>query len=194
MVQPAGNRFKKPGTWFKKEDWKGQGERLIEKIIQKSRTRGSAESPFSLLSKVEENQITAVERNISKLGFDCGARAIYLAKKGKFNASNIPALLGLFRQYASNGLNQITYTNATGFQYPWQDFRKIREKMVKRKMFDAYKRRSFFYVPYKRKPFVLNAEELATIYHFPGGVAETPTFGRIESKKSEPPVNLPGTE
>jgi hypothetical protein len=46
-------------------------------------------------------------------------------------------------------------------------------------------------MPYQRTPFVLNTEELATIYHFPGRVAETPTFGRIEAKKGEPPSNLP---
>ena len=39
----------------------------------------------------------------------------------------------------------------------------------------AYKRRSFFYTPFKTKPIVLNTEELATIYHFPGSmVAATP--------------------
>jgi len=39
--------------------------------------------------------------------------------------------------------------------------------------------------------FVLNTEELATIYHFPGQVASTPSLKRIPSKKAEPPVNLP---
>ena len=43
----------------------------------------------------------------------------------------------------------------------------------------------------ERTPLVLNSEELATIYHFPGQVAETPTFKRIESKRAEPPQNLP---
>ena len=58
-------------------------------------------------------------------------------------------------------------------------------------MFESYRLRSYFHPPHKRKHFVLNAEELATIYHFPGGVAQTPTFGRIESRKAEPPMNLP---
>jgi hypothetical protein len=39
--------------------------------------------------------------------------------------------------------------------------------------------------------FVLNAEELATIYHFPSRAFAAPKFGRVESVKSEPPTNLP---
>jgi hypothetical protein len=58
-------------------------------------------------------------------------------------------------------------------------------------MLRAYVDRGYFYPPYYGKYYVLTAEELATIYHFPGRVSTTPTFKRIESKKSEPPVNLP---
>ena len=41
------------------------------------------------------------------------------------------------------------------------------------------------------KAFILSTEELATIFHLPGRVVETPSFTRIESKKAEPPTNLP---
>ncbi len=37
----------------------------------------------------------------------------------------------------------------------------------------------------------MTVEELATIFHFPGKVATTPTLGRIPSKRAEPPSNLP---
>jgi hypothetical protein len=37
----------------------------------------------------------------------------------------------------------------------------------------------------------LNLEELATIWHFPGAVAGTPTLPRIDSNKGVAPVNLP---
>jgi hypothetical protein len=39
--------------------------------------------------------------------------------------------------------------------------------------------------------FILNTEELATLYHFPGQVAATPSFKRISSTKAEAPTNLP---
>lgn len=38
---------------------------------------------------------------------------------------------------------------------------------------------------------ILNLEELATLYHFPGEVAATPTLPRIDSVKSASPSNLP---
>ena len=58
-------------------------------------------------------------------------------------------------------------------------------------MLDAYKRRSYFFKPHKTPHFVLNAEELATLFHFPGQVAAAPTLTRIGSKKMEAPANLP---
>jgi hypothetical protein len=58
-------------------------------------------------------------------------------------------------------------------------------------MFDAYRRRGYFYPPYVKKQMVLTTEEIATIYHFPGKMAATPSLPKIESKRSEPPTNLP---
>jgi hypothetical protein len=42
-----------------------------------------------------------------------------------------------------------------------------------------------------RPTFTLNAEELATIYHFPGQVLNAPRVGRVEAQKSDAPNNLP---
>lgn len=39
--------------------------------------------------------------------------------------------------------------------------------------------------------FTLNIEELATLYHFPGEVAATPSIPRIDSVKGSSPSNLP---
>jgi len=177
--------------YFGKRDWKEEGYDIIEEIIKKGRKRSGKEDGLPLLTKIDEGKIAAIERSVSKLGFDCGIRGIYLAREGAFNPSHIKGLIGAFRQYNSNELNGFRPNNVTGFDYAWQDFKDIRVNKKKRKIFDAYKRRSYFHIPYPRKPFVLNLEELATIYHFPGGVAETPTFGRISSRKAEPPPNLP---
>ncbi len=194
LIKTPEKRYKKPGTWFGKRDWKAVGTELVEKIIKDARKRtaapGSSPTGPVLLSKLEEGQIAALDRSLSKLGFDCGIRGIYLGKGSAFKDSRIDGLAGIFRQF-SGGSNYFEGTRPTKFNYPWQDYKGIRKFRLKKKMFSAYKRRQYFYPPHKRVPFVLTVEELATIYHFPGDVAETPTFGRIESRKGEPPAYLP---
>lgn len=45
--------------------------------------------------------------------------------------------------------------------------------------------------PHAKGVFVLNTEELATLFHLPGLVATVPTLPRIDSRKAVAPVNLP---
>lgn len=189
LIQATGDRFKTPGTFFRRDDWKEEGRRIVKDLQQKG--MNGEEGDKSRATKRGQEIISAIEKSLSKPGFDCGIRALYLAKREKFDPANIAGITGAFRQYNSADLNGFRPTNTTGFSYPWQDFRDIRLNKKKKLLFDAYVRRSYFYSPYKSIPFVLNTEELATIYHFPGGVAETPTFARIESRKGEPPPNLP---
>lgn len=192
-VQAARDRFHKPGTWFGKQNWKKEGEALVKKLskVDEPAPPGGFSAGMFKLTEGEREVIKAIDRSIGKLGFDCGIRAIYLAKGSAFRAGNIKGLAGLLRPFNTNNLNGFKPTHATAYDFPWEDWNKVRETTLKKKMFDAYKRRSYFYPPHKRKPITLSSEELATIYHLPGGVTQTPTFGRIESRKGEPPTNLP---
>ncbi len=192
IVQAASKRYKKKdGT---KGDWRDEGNAVIDDITKrKEKTpEGAPSFKMFMMTKGDQDVIAALERSMSKLGFDCGIRALYLSKRDKFNASNIRALGGLLRPFTSNNLNGFKISTATfGWDFWWQDYKEIRLNAKRKKIFEAYKYRSWFHLPRKLVPFVLNTEELATIYHFPGGVAQTPTFGRIPSRKSEAPVNLP---
>lgn len=192
-VQAARDRFQKPGTWFGKQNWRKEGEALVKKLSKADEPApaGGFSAGMFKLTEGEREVIKAIERSIGKLGFDCGIRAIYLAKGDAFRSGNIKGLAGLLRPFNTNHLNGFKPARATSYDFPWEDWDKVRETKLKKKMFDAYKRRSYFYPPYKRKPITLSSEELATIYHLPGGVTQTPTFGRIESRKGEPPTNLP---
>lgn len=194
-VMSTMKRFKKPGAWFGKQDWREAGQALINKLMKRDKLKElgpAATLADALLSPGEREVVAAVERSVSKIGFDCGMRAVYLAKKGSYDAARVVGLVNSVQQYSSLHLNGFNIVNPTRLNYPyWQDFRGRRLEWMKRRMFNAYRRRSWFHPPYKRKPFVLNGEELATIYHFPGQVAATPTLKKIESKKGEPPVDLP---
>ncbi len=195
LVQSASKRYKKNDG--SKGDWKDEGKAIIEKISgrgekKKKEEEGNDKFKMLMLTKGEAEVISAIERSMGKLGFDCGIRVLYLVKKDQFNSSNIKALGGILRPFTSGNMNGFKPGLFTaGFDFPWQDFKGIRLTKYRKEQFEAYKQRSWFYLPRKLKPFVLTSEELATIYHFPGGVAQTPTFGRIPSRKAEAPINLP---
>jgi len=190
LVQSASKRYKKADSSI--GTWQDEGKALIERIMKRDQKTDEGFAKLFMTTKGEQDAVAAIERSINKLGFDCGIRAIYLGKKDKADFGHIKALGGLLRPFTSNNLNSFKGGEQTyGWDFPWEDYDKTRLTWKKVDMFEAYKQRSWFHLPRKLKPFVLTTEELATIYHFPGGVAQTPTFGRIPSRKSEAPVNLP---
>lgn len=192
LVETATKRYHTKAG--KKGDWKDEGKDLIDELTKRNDKTPEGMPSFKMMmtTKGENETIAAIERSMGKLGFDVGIRALYLVKKELFHPSHIRALNGLLRPFTTNNLNGFEMMEQTfGWDFPWQDYKNIRLNWKKAEFFEGYKHRAWFHSPRKLKPFVLNTEELATIFHFPGGVAQTPTFGRIPSRKSEAPVNLP---
>ncbi|HEY4514867.1 MAG TPA: hypothetical protein VJJ22_01785 [Candidatus Paceibacterota bacterium] len=194
LVQATKPRYKIPGFWMKKGNWQDEGKDLIMKLTKQDKVREGELNLGSLkLSPGEVEVAKAVEKSLSKLGFDCGIRIIYGAKKEHYDLSHRLALKNLFTQYNTlnlNGFDSIT-TDVDSVLMNLFKLRASKERFLKTTILNAYRLRSYFYAPFKYKPFVLNTEELATIYHFPGGVITTAGLPRIESKKAEPPKNLP---
>lgn len=195
--------LKKVGESKLLDRWKEEAKEEIEKIREKTLSKteddkGGKPNP----TKGQIEVINAIERNVSKLGFDCSGRAIYFANKDVFDGANISGLTSVFKQYSSEGLNGFKPIAVPGFDFPWQDFKGKKLIKLKQKKLNAYKERS----PYNSSKgmglkiikdegpayqFVFSTESLATVYHYPGNVAQTPTFARVLSKKGEPPANLP---
>lgn len=178
----------------KEDSWKDSAKEQIKKIIESTKLEGAAFGRIP--TKGEAEKIAALERSVTKLPFDCGIRAVHISDKDKFNSALNGGISGCLKQYGSLDLNGFKPAGwFTIFDYPWQEWFGAKEKL-KPKVLDEYKMRRYFYSPFMgkkfySKPFVLNTEELATIYHFPGAVAGTPTFERVPSKKAEAPSNLP---
>jgi hypothetical protein len=199
IIRATKKERKKKGTWFKKTGWKEEAHAEIDKLMlrdpETKSTKKLTTAGFQMLTTLSEGEkdiIKAIERSITKPAFDVGIRGIYLAEKENFNPGNIAGLIGIMKQYNSNTLNEFTPTRYVyGFQYPWEDYKGLRQDRQRRRVFDAYRRRSYFHYPYKTQPFVLNTEELATMFHFPGATVQTPTVARVPSKKSEAPSDLP---
>ena len=181
---------KKMSLW-KKMDWKEYANQEIKKIRDSLTDKDHPEYFPRIMSKGEGERIAAMERTTAKPAFNTGIRAIYIADKDKYIGSRKNSLYGAFRHFNSvyNGLKP---TKFDGYDNAWEDFMGIGSRKKKEYYINAYKKRAFFFAPYLEKDnFVMNGEELATLFHFPGAVATTPTFSRIPSKKSEAPANLP---
>lgn len=195
---PSKRMWWNPMTWnATKDNWKDEAMAEVKKIRSANTTKykdpmtGKEQEGFPNLTKGQMEIISSLERSVSKPGFDVGIRTVYIAEKDKFVGPNIPMVLHLLKPFNSPSLNTFRPKDSTSLDYPWQDFRNIRQDKLKRDMIFAYKKRSYFFAPVKEKHMVLNSEELATIFHFPGTVVGTPTLGRLLSKKAEPPANLP---
>ncbi len=186
------------------DEVKKEVEKVRAQAVQKTEGDPTAVK-FPNPTKGQVDIITAIERNAAKVPFDCMIRSIYVTDKDAFNGNNIGGMIGCLRQYNSSYLNGFKPGFKTDISDERKDATRIfpflkssNEKKVfhyRKDIFHAYKLRSFFEWPfrlYKDKPYVLTTEELATIFHFPSGmVTQTPTLGRIGSKKSEAPANLP---
>jgi hypothetical protein len=187
-----------------KPNWKKAAEDEVKKIREEATIDHGDVPGFPNPTKGQIETINAIERSYSKMAFYTMIRGFYLADKDKFNPAYISGYIGAMRQYNSNTLNGLkmkAWTDVSDNFKDWSTIFPFLKKIIARRkakltneMYNAYRLRSFFYPPYqyyKQNPFILNTEELATVYHFPGNVSATPTLTKIASKKSEPPANLP---
>ncbi len=205
LIKKHGKEGLKEFRLFERPDWTKAAENEIKKIREKATPPPKGDFPgFPNPTKGEIEKIAAIERSIGKLSFDTMIRGFYVAKEGNFDPINITGLIGTMKQYNSSTLNGLRMSKWTDSSDTFKDMvtlfpflkksRDARQERLKKRMFSAYKLRSYFYPPYKnhrQNPFILTSEEIATIYHFPGNVSATPTLTKIASKKSEPPANLP---
>jgi len=172
-------------------DWKGLGNKLVDELSKRSvDAKDMSVWTKTILTEQERNLVSAVQRNLGKIGFDVGIRSVYAATEGIKPIVGV-GLNSAFKQFGSDLSNGFKASLQTGFNNPWEDPFGWRVRKQKIRNFKYYCNRSFFYPPAKGKPIGLTTEEIATIYHFPGEVATTPNLARIPSKRGEPPENLP---
>lgn len=188
------------GSFTEISDWAKAASKEIKTYLKTEGmfqpTKEGEEPNLFSLSPAQTDLVKGIENNVKKPGFDTGIRGIYIAEKSKFRPVNAPVLIGLFRPFQSvisNGIVLNADVQMPYFKgYPWEDPKQKLQNEVREFLIEASKRRGFFYPPYNSsKPFILNTEALATLFHIPGSVNQTPTIDRIASKRAEAPANLP---
>ena len=158
-------------------------DKLIPGHIEIEKTEKKPEQ--SQLTSGKQEAIKAAERKMSKLGYECGIRFMYVGPKETFHRAHISGVVGVLKQFALQTVNSFKMNKYTVTVGKWP-FKKQKEYNRKVFLLDKYKNRSL-----PMTPFILNIEELATIYHLPDIGVKSPLLPRVEAKKGEPPVGLP---
>ncbi|HSR89049.1 MAG TPA: hypothetical protein VLK22_01440 [Candidatus Udaeobacter sp.] len=148
------------------------GEAVVKKKEEKA-----APGKVSDLSPGMRDTIVAIEEKISKIGFKAKIRVMYAAEKEAFKPSRcLEGLIGAINQFSYPGRNAIVPVLS-----PKND-------KGKNQFVSAFKKRK---IKIGKNPFILNIEELATLWHFPLPLVKAPLLQKTASKRAEPPINLP---
>ncbi len=188
----------KDGHLSHQPDWKEDARKEIQKIIKNAAERVGVgkddvgKNVNQFLTEVERDTIKAIERSLGKPAFNTAIRVMYIAKKDKFVGERISALTTMWRVFDDSNRNGIGFKWGSTAEWPlFQDPTGAKSRMYREAELDEYKRRTYSNRKSSDTPKEMTTEELATIFHLPGKVASTPTLGRIPSKRSEAPSNLP---
>jgi len=122
------------------------------------------------LSERDKTRISEAEKKATKLGYQVKIRLVYLGEDTVSARQKMQAIVGTFKQYNSTNLN--------GFKVSNSSFKKEDLAPYRQRLFGA-------------NGFILNIEEVASVYHLPHTNVETPNIVWASSKTAEPPAKLP---
>ncbi len=133
-----------------------------------------------------KSTVEAVEQKIAKTGFKTKIRVMYIARKEVYNPDRcVDGVVGAMSQFNSQSRNGIVPYRLTKAFY-W--FKMMRLGWIKTIFAGSFKKRK---TKAGGPQFILNIEELATVWHFPLPSVKAPLVQKTSVKKAEPPMNLP---
>lgn len=210
IIEPAGNAWKEKGIKLVKQiiENKKPAQSSIgvfigsipEKIMQEifniinwnfenTKKEGAKEErPHSVMDLTPgmRSTVEAIEDKISKIGFKTKIRVLYASYKESFNPSRcMDGLVGAMNQFHIIGRNAIVPYAVTQARYAFKEKLTAEKKNV---FLSAYKKRK---LKIGGTSYILNIEELATIWHFPLPFVKTPLVQKASVKRGEPPIDLP---
>jgi len=124
------------------------------------------------LTPIEEQTLQALEQKASKVGFETQIRIVTCAKNKEEAESHLENITSSFAQFNAPELNGLKKAKGKT------------PEIVNQFIFRTFS-------PYRRATMLLNAEELASIYHFPNKGIETPNILWLSAKDAPAPANLP---
>lgn len=151
----------------------------------KEKTRPSLQD----IPEAEKRIAESIDRKASKPSFECFIRVLYLAKRDVFFKPRVTIPINFFLGFNTENLNSFK-PKSTSIKYPPLEDKRLYLKQ--RDVFWHYLNRLFPGYPESKEVYILNTEELASLFHFPSrAMAPASGLERIRAKKGEPPSNLP---
>lgn len=132
------------------------------------------EPPAQRLPPEKEEELKSIQSKLSLNGFETAIRVIGIGESADAALINVNSLIAALKQFSTATLNSFT--------------RSPSEIEVEAVLTD-FKNRAMPAV--RENLFILNTEELASLFHLPNISVETPNIAWVHAKKSEPPIDLP---
>lgn len=158
----------------------------------------SQKNDWMSMTDVEKLRVNLAQAKMGKSGYKVKIRHLYIAPRDKFDKHKRSFFIGAFRTFGSAQTNKlkpdlsrtwtaVDYIISPDLEKPYMDWI---VNYRKRMLFKGFKDRD---IHIGSPMMILNSEELATIYHWPLTIttAITPAVEKVESKKVQPPANLP---
>ena len=174
------------------DDWHKQSSRIANRIKSGKGIRGSngISAGFNYLgqalgalvrppsesgkiyepSERDKTRIAAIEEKSRKLGYQVKIRIVYAGNDQVTARMRMQAMVGTFKQFNTTNLN--------GFENKFPSF-------------DPSKLADYHARAFHDRGFILNIEEVASLYHLPHTTVETPNIVWATTKTAEPPSTLP---
>jgi hypothetical protein len=131
-------------------------------------------SQITALSQSEEGMIKSIDMKITRMGFQSFVRVVSYANSEFDSTQNYNSCMATFKQFSRANLNGFVEFNTIDKVGFIDDF-------LSRKL-------------YTKNAYILNTEELATIYHLPSSSVENPNIDWAPIKISDIPDNLPSKD
>jgi len=126
------------------------------------------------LSAGQELALKLLENKLSKIGFETKIRVVTVSDSRESAEERLSSVVGAFKQYTTANLNGFVIDPSSP---------------TIQSVVTGYQNRSF--PEHEKGDYILNIEELASIFHMPNISVEAPSISWTRSGKGEPPLNLP---
>jgi len=123
------------------------------------------------ISDGDKTRVAEAEKKSQKLGYKVKIRLAYLGDNQDTARIQMQAIVGAFKQFNSTNLNGFKLKGKISFE------RTELSHYINRRFVD--------------EGFILNIEELASVFHLPHTNVETPNIVWANTKTAEPPTKLP---